>query len=78
MTNRTERIEMLRDFILKNDLDGMQTFDCRNTTGDPRTTIYSDDEIVIDSCCCLGICYLEIFGLTEQEYENLADILDIC
>lgn len=75
MTNRTERIEMLRDFILKYDLDGMQTFNTRNIVGDPMETVYADDEIIIDHCWRWG--YLEIFGLTNEEYESLADILDI-
>lgn len=76
MTNRTERIEMLRDFILKNGLDGMQTFDCRNCVGDHMETIYADDEIIIDACWDWG--YLEIFGLAYEEYKSLADILNIC
>lgn len=47
----------------------------KNTAGDPMATVYEEDGITVDECCYYG--YLEIFGLTDEEYQGLSDILDI-
>lgn len=39
------------------------------------TTIYEEDGITVDECHYYD--YLEIFGLTDEEYLGLSDILDI-
>jgi hypothetical protein len=53
----------------------MQAFDCQNFAGDPMATVYEEDGITVDECYYYG--YLEIFGLTDEEYRGLSDILDI-
>lgn len=66
----------LRDFLTKKGLQDIQTFNCRNWVGDPMTNIYNEDDIQVD--ICYKYKYLEIFGLTKEEYESLNDILVIC
>ena len=39
------------------------------------TTIYEENGITVDYCRYYE--YLEIFGLTDEEYRGLSDILDI-
>ena len=71
----SERIEKVRKFIGEKNLCNTQTFRTRNTVGDPMETIYEADGITIDYC--EGYDYLEIFGLTDEEYQSLCDILDV-
>lgn len=70
-----DKIEKLREFLINNDYKGMQTFDCRSAVDDPMATVYEEDGITVDECYYYG--YLEIFGLTDEEYRGLSDILDI-
>ena len=49
-------------------------FDCRNDAGDPMTTIYSDDGLMIDICYYYS--YFEIFGLSDDEFKELAKFYD--
>ena len=71
----SERIEKVRKFIGEKNLCETQTFRTRNTVGDLMETIYASDGIIIDFC--EGWDYLEIFGLTDEEYRSLSDILDL-
>lgn len=71
-----EAIKKLRDFIVNAGYKGKQTFDCRGIAGDSMTTIYNSDGITVDFCYYYD--YLEIFGLTDEQYKSLSDILDIC
>ena len=72
----TKRLENLRQWIKDNGFKDMQAFDCKNTVGDKMKTVYNEDGIVVDYCQFWS--YLEIFGLTEEEYNSLSDILLIC
>lgn len=71
-----DRIEKLRQFLLDEGYEGTQTFRTRNIVGDYMSTIYEEDGITVDYCG--GYDYLEIFGLSNEEYQSLSDILDIC
>ena len=71
----SESIKNLRDFIVKMGLKGTQTFSTRNIAGDSMTTIYDSDGITVDFCQQYN--YLEVFGLTDEQYQSLSDILDI-
>jgi len=71
-----DRIEKLRQFLVGRGFKGTQTFDTRNIAGDLMTTVYDNDGITVDYCYHYE--YLEIFGLSEEEYESLSDILNIC
>lgn len=44
-------------------------FFTRNIVGDPMLTIYADDEITVD--ICYRYSYFEIFGLTEDEEDEV-------
>ena len=68
------RIENLINFIKNNELEKKQTFFTRNIVGDYMENIYNEDGIIVD--ICRGWDYLEIFGLTTKEKENLRTILD--
>lgn len=70
-----DKIEKLRKFLIENEYTGRQTFDTRNFVGDPMVNIYDSDGIEVDYCHYYE--YLEIFGLTDEEYQSLSDILDI-
>ena len=71
-----EAIKDLRDFIVNGGYKGKQTFDCRGIAVDSMTTIYNSDGITVDFSYYYD--YLEIFGLTDEQYKSLSDILDIC
>ena len=73
---KNEAIKKLRDFIVNAGYKGKQTFDRRGIAGDSMTTIYNSDGITVDFCYYYD--YLEIFGLTKEQYKSLSDILDIC
>lgn len=70
-----ERVNKIRAFIKERGLTGTQTFSSRNIVGDPMSNIYDADGVQIDYC--YGYDYLEIFGLTSQEYQQLSDCLNI-
>lgn len=69
------RIEKLREFLLEDGYKGVQTFNCSNVVGDLTITVYDEDGITVDECSEYD--YLEIFGLSNEEYQGLSDILDI-
>lgn len=46
-------------------------FDCHNWTGDPMENLYEDDELRID--ICWHYSYFEVFGLSEDEFEELEE-----
>ena len=49
-------------------------FDSRNIVGDLMDNIYEDDGLSID--ICYGYAYFEVFGLTDEEFEELADFYE--
>ena len=57
------------------DIDSVQTFDTRNVIGDYMANVYNANGIIID--VCYGYNYIEVFGLSDKEYEELLK-LDIC
>ena len=73
---RTERVKKLVKWVEENNFKGMQTFDCRNIVGDRMETVYEAGGITVDYC--EGWEYLEIFGLTDEEYKSLRGTLVIC
>lgn len=71
-----DKIKKLRQFLIGRGFKGTQTFNSRNMVGDPMGTIYEKDGITVDYCHHYE--YLEIFGLSNEEYQSLSDILNIC
>lgn len=59
----------LRDFLRKRFPQGIQCFHTRNTVFDPMETIFLKDGITVDFCAVWG--YIEIFGLTDTEFESI-------
>lgn len=58
-------IEFLKDRFPK----GIQMFDSRNIVGDSMVTIYDADGIIVDYC--YGYDYIEIFGLTDEQFKEV-------
>jgi len=50
-------------------------FNTRNIVGDPMTTVYRGNNLTID--ICYPHAYFEVFGLSEKEFEELADFYTI-
>lgn len=73
---QTERVKNLIKWVKENGCEGMQTFDCRNMVGDRMKTVYEEDGITVDYCA--GWVYFEIFGLSEEEYKSLSEVLYLC
>jgi len=65
-----DRISKLKKFLQEN-CPNMQAFNTRNLVGDTMVTIYENDGIVVDICYYYE--YIEIFGLTDEDFENLID-----
>lgn len=68
LRTRAERIKDLKAFLQER-YRGCQAFNCRNTACDHMETIYIDGDITVDFCSQFG--YIEIFGLTDREYNDL-------
>lgn len=54
------------------DYKGTQVFNTHNFTGDNMTNIYNQNGIKVDYCEDYN--YLEIFGLTQEEFNSLVNI----
>ena len=64
------KINKLKKFLQEN-YPNMQAFDSRNITGDSMITVYDKDGIIVDYCYYWN--YIEIFGLTDEEFDSLLD-----
>ena len=67
-----ELIEFLRNRFP----NGIQMFDTRNIAGDSMETIYHYDGILVDYCYYWE--YIEIFGLSEDEFETVNAEINRC
>ena len=66
-----EFLEIIKEYI--NDAS-CGIFDSRNIVGDVMSTIYDDGNLQID--ICYGYNYFEVFGLSDDEFEQLAEYYD--
>lgn len=64
------------EFLKEEFPNGEQTFFSRNTAGDTMFNIYEEDGIRIDYCPHWD--YIEIFGLTRDEQEELTFHTNYC
>lgn len=62
-----KKVEELIIFLKRKFRAGIQMFDTRNTEGDYMENIYHKGNIIVDYCP--GYVYIEIFGLTYEEFE---------
>ena len=64
----------LINFLATNFPNGVQMFNTRNIVGDTMHTIYNKDGITVDICYDWG--YIEIFGLTDADYQTVLNLYD--
>lgn len=64
------KIDKLKKFLQEN-YPNEQAFNTKNIVGDSMVTVYNEDGIIVDYCYYYS--YIEIFGLTEEEFEDLID-----
>ena len=58
--------------LINEKFDGeIQMFDCPNVVGDPMELIFDEDDVTVDYCPYYN--YIEIFGLTDEEFNELND-----
>lgn len=57
--------------FLQNNFPNIQAFNTGNLVGDPMVTVYDEDGITVDYCQKYD--YIEIFGLTQSQFESLLD-----
>lgn len=68
-------MEKLIEFLKKEFPEGIQMFDTRNWVGDSMYNIYNADGIVVDYC--YGYEYIEIFGLTNEQFEYVENVINL-
>lgn len=68
----TERLQKAIDFMKNTYGTEIQVFFTRNIVGDSMTNVYSEDGIDIDYCS--NWWYLEVFGLTDEEKQEVSKI----
>ena len=66
------KLEKAKEIIKEN----YKCFDCgiyntRNLVGDEVGTLYNEDGLCIDACCFYS--YFEVFGLSDEEFEELKE-----
>lgn len=49
-------------------------FNTKNIVGDTMTTVYEEMGVVVD--VCYGYAYFEVFGLNDEEFEELENYYD--
>ena len=64
------KVKKLKRFLQDN-YPHIQAFNTRNLVGDSMETVYEEDGITVDYCEYWG--YIEIFGLTENQFNDLLD-----
>lgn len=65
-----DKIYELKKF-LQEEFPNEQAFNTRNIVGDSMETVYKENGITVDYCYRYD--YIEIFGLTDEEFEDLID-----
>lgn len=65
-----DRLEKAKE-IIKENIDGGRCgiYNTRNIIGDTMTNLYKEDGLTID--ICYNYSYFEVFGLTNDEFEEL-------
>ena len=68
---KEKRLIKLKKFLKGVFKKKIQAFTTKNIVGDYMETIYNKDGIQVDYAPGYG--YIEIFGLTDEEFEDLID-----
>lgn len=73
MNDKLQKLwEFLQDYF--KEYDCMPAYNCHTTAGDELETIYEEDGITVD--WSYKWSYIEVFGLTEAEFEELLEMSD--
>ena len=67
--NERKEINKVKKIFKRSAKKNIQAFTTKNIVGDFMVTIYNKDGIQVDYAPGYG--YIEIFGLTDEEYEEL-------
>lgn len=67
---KEDKIDKLKKF-LQEEYPNIQAFNTRNIAGDSLYTVYEEDGITVEYCYYYE--YIEIFGLTDEEFKDLVD-----
>ena len=70
-----DKLQKLREFIEGYGLKGIQTFPVRSFI--PGETVLVDNEDGVKIFVSWYYRYIDIIGLTKDEFHSLADVLDI-
>lgn len=70
-----DKMQKLREFIKGYGLTGIQTFSVRSLNPGETIQIYDEDGVKIFVSWYYR--YIDIIGLTKDEFQSLADVLDI-
>ena len=65
------RFQRLVEFLRKSDFLGMQVFDSESLVGDCRDLVYDEDGIEVYVCYYYE--YVEILGLSKDEFNQLVE-----
>ena len=66
MTNLEQAKKVIRENFSQADCG---IYNTQNVFGDPMGTVYEENGLRID--ICIPYSYLEVFGLTDEEFEEL-------
>lgn len=67
-----DKLEKAKEIIKENFKYGdCGIFNSQNIVGDPMVNIYDKDGLTVDICYFYG--YFEVFGLTDEEFDELAE-----
>ena len=72
--NRDKIIQHIVNFLMVEFPDGIQMFNSRNIVGDEMETIFQSRDVSIDYC--EDYDYIEIFGLSEPEFQMVKLIVN--
>lgn len=67
-------MEDLIVFLKKDFPNGIQMFNTRNWVGDSMVNIYDENGIEVDYC--YDYEYIEVFGLSEEQFKELNKIIN--
>ena len=65
------KIDKLKKFLNEEFKEKILAYNSRNLVGDRIYTIYDEDGITVDMCYEWN--YIEIFGLTQQQFKDLLE-----
>lgn len=65
------RLEKVKKFLSDNNYNGTEVYKTPNTAGDIMVPVYQKDGIEILYCYIYN--YLEIFNLTDEEYDQITE-----